>query len=137
MSVVALMMAFAGVVVDGVGNTQMDSIQTCASTSSYYAVDNYVYYGNSAYNNDAMTCIQHYYTSDTDCYCVDSESNCFFSEWTKRLWFDNYELYHQPEGVHCDGCVVFGVSLGIFDRDLFFNLLSVWIPQEEEHQFQE
>ncbi len=37
-----------------------------------------MYYGNSAYNNDAMTCVQHYYTVDTDCYCVDSESNCFF-----------------------------------------------------------
>ncbi len=78
MSVLAVMVSFVGVVIDGVGNTQIDAIKTCASATSYYNVDGYVYYGDQSYDDDAKTCIQTYYTADTDCYCVDSNKDCFF-----------------------------------------------------------
>ncbi len=78
MSVLSILVAFIGVVIDGVGNTQIGSMETCASTTSYYATDEYVYYGNKAYDDATFVCIQTYYASDTDCYCVDSKSACFF-----------------------------------------------------------
>ena len=65
-------------IVDSIGSNLMTSIVTCASTSNEYAAYAYSYYGNPSYETSCLNCIEQYYSSKHSCYCVDSQSNCYF-----------------------------------------------------------